>query len=419
MMKNFFTAVCMIALCAFTLSATAADDRLKPLRLTETPGVPAAFKTVDAIVRKGIADDVYPGAALVIGRGEDILFAKCYGRQTYQTTSPLVTFDTQFDMASCSKVMGPTMAMMKLYEEGRLNFSDPVTKYLPAFAANGKDKTTLEQLMTHCSGLPAYLGHKDIVKIVDAGKAKGLTPAQSLLDHYCGLKPQVSAGTKTVYSCLNMQVVAAIAEKIAGMPLEDFLRKTVWGDAAMTETTYFPADPKNCMPTIGDIATSAVKLQGSVHDPLAAAYISRRHCSGNAGVFSTANDVARFAQITACGGAVGGKKILDKKTVNEMTELRTTGTLSGRTWGWGIYDEPPYATPLNQTTGTYCVGHTGYTGTSVLIDTRTGIYAVLLTNRVYPDDRSQPDGHLNISRVRRACARAAMGTDPEYAKFIK
>lgn len=418
-MNKIWTGICMAALCMFGMTAPAADEGLKPLKLTETPGVPAAFKDADTIVKQGIDDDVFPGAALVVGRGEDVLFAKCYGRQTYETTSPAVTFDTQFDMASCSKIMAPTMGMMKLYEEGKLKFSDPVTKYLPAFAANGKSTTTLEQLVTHCSGLPAYLVHKDIVKIVDAGKAKGLRPDQALINYYCELKPQAPAGTKTIYSCLNMQTMAAIEEKITGMSLESFLRKTVWGDAAMTETTYFPADPKNCMPTIGDVLTSTVTRQGTVHDPLAAAYVSKEHCSGNAGVFSTANDVTRFAQITACGGTVSGKKILAKQTVKDMTELRTTGTLSGRTWGWDIYDEPPYATPLNQTNDTRCVGHTGYTGTLVWIDTRTGIYVVLLTNRVYPDDRDQPAGHLNTSKVRRECARCAIRTIPEYAKFIK
>ncbi|MDD4278796.1 beta-lactamase family protein [Candidatus Sumerlaeota bacterium] len=403
-------------LCAASL-ATATPA----LVLHETTPVPEEFVAIDKLVQKGITDDVYPGAVLVIGRHDDILFSKCYGRQTYETTAPLVDFNTYFDMASVTKVMGPTMATMKLYENGKLKPSDLVTKYLPEYGVNGKENTTIEHLITHTSGLIPYLVHKEITKIVDAGTSKGLTASQSLLNHYCNLKPTAKPGTSFKYSCLNMQTMAAIDEKICGESLENYLRATVWGDAGLNATTYHlsPEAVAHTMPTVGDLKTSAVTRVGIVHDPLAAAYISKKHCSGNAGVFSTGNDVARFCQMVANKGKVGDKQVLKEKTVLEMTELRTSEPLATRTWGWGVYDSPKTSTPLNNTDGNRCVGHTGYTGTLVWIDMRSGTYVVLLTNRVFPDDRNQPAGHLSVGKVRTACINTALKTVEEYKKFFK
>lgn len=404
-MKKFVCSLMVGAFAMFADCGFAAGESVFPLKETTSP----ALADVDAAVAKGVTDKVYPGAVLVIGKPGEILWAKCYGHQTYETTSPKVTFDTLYDMASCSKVMGPTAATMKLVEDGKLDLSEPVTKYLPDYGQNGKEKSQLMHLMTHTSGQPAYLVHAQIQKIVDAGKEKALKANEALVAHFCAMKPSADPGTTYTYSCLNMQTMAAIDEKVAGMPLQKYLREGVWGECGMKDTTYFPtaAQIKRTAPTIADKDGNVTRV-GIVHDPMAKAYISADSCSGNAGVFSTANDCAKFCAMIAGKGTFEGKQVFKPSTIEEMTTVRTAPGLTKRTPGWGVSD----ATKLNDKPGAIVISHTGYTGTMEWIDTRTGTYMVLLTNRCFPDDKA------NVTPVRNRVIRTILRSNPEYAAVM-
>ena len=392
--------------CAAVLAAGISAANAEPVKETTT----TALKNVDAVVQKGVDGKLFPGAVLIIGKPGKVMWAKAYGKYTYAPDATSVTLNTLFDMASCSKVMGPTMATMRLADQGKIRLTDPVTKYIPDWK-NGKEKSTVLNLMTHTSGLPPYLVHSQIVKIVEAGKAKGMKSNEALIAHYASLKPSADPGTTYAYSCLNMQTMASIDEKIAGESLDKFLKQTVWGECEMTDTTYFPTEEqiKRTAPTVGDPKTNEVKLVGKVHDPLASGYITPDACPGNAGVFSTAEDVAKFCEMIANKGQYHGKQVLSKQAVKEMSTVRTAKNLTERTPGWGVSNE----TELNKRAGARCLSHTGYTGTMAWIDTRTGTYMVLLTNRVFPDDKT------GVGSVRSGVIRAIQKANPEYAKLVK
>ncbi|MEI7634463.1 MAG: serine hydrolase domain-containing protein [bacterium] len=391
--------------------ATAAVAGYAKMEETETP----KLKALDLLMARGIREHVFPGAVLIVGQPGKILWAKASGRQTYDTTSPKMAFNTMFDLASVTKVMGTATAAMLLVEDGKISPDDKVSRAIPGFEANGKQNVTVRHLMTHTSGLKPY----ETTSVVEKKRHQGEAPADALIRHYASLKPLYEAGTSMTYSCLNMQTMARVVETSGGERMDTLLKRRVWGPLEMTDTAYAltPEQAKRCAPTI--LYNNGTMLRGEVHDPIANYHTAAQHCPGNAGLFATAPDAARFCEMILNEGALDGKKIFNPETVRLMTSVQTPPSLKEtRALGWDTYDRKPYATRLNNTTGTLIIGHTGYTGTFLWLDKKTKTYIVFFTNRVFPNDASAPKRKPSIMTMRQKVCDTVLRSLPRYRSYF-
>lgn len=326
------------------------------------PGFSQSFTRVDSIIENAISDSIFPGATIIVGTKDRILYQNSYGHYTYDKSSPQDENSSMFDLASLTKVFATTMCMMKLVDEGRVDLNKEVSTYLPEFANNGKDKIKVRNLLLHNSGLKAYYMPK-----------KGET-AKEIIDTVMHFPLSYATGSKTVYSGLNMITCMKIVEKVTGEPMYKFYKDNFTRPLGMNRTMFTPPDSMKgyCIPTLKNI-------QGFVHDPLARGLGG---LSGNAGLFSTTTDLSKICRLLLNDGTYDGKRYLKASTVKEFT---TCDSSSGsRALGWdtntfGHTSAGPLFSPSS-------FGHTGYTGTSVWCDPVRNIFVVLLTNRVYPDD---------------------------------
>jgi len=362
---------------------------------------------IDVIVQEAIAKHVTPSACVVIGTADKVLFAKAYGHLTYDRDSPPATLDTIYDLASVSKAVGTTSATMLLYQDGRLNLDDSVSEYVPVFDQEDKRGITIRHLLTHSSGLPSYTQAAK----AEADRREGESKDDALIRHIASLPLKYKTGEGHLYACLNFITLARVNEKVAGMPQEQLLRERLFGPLGMKNTGYLLTDSqkKQSAPTVGPPNFR----QGTVHDPLAAYYIDSEHSGGNAGLFSSANDLTRFSQMILSDGQWNGKQILKPETINRFV----TNSLPLRLremygLGWGRYLRPPSATPLNRGFDKAAFGHNGYTGTYIHFDRLAGTFLVVLTNRVYPDDTTSEYS------VRRAILWLMLESDPRYKGVV-
>ncbi|MEE6272919.1 serine hydrolase [Georgenia sp. MJ206] len=296
-----------------------------------------------------------------------------------------MTADTIFDLASLSKLF-TAVAVMQLVEDGKLALSDTAASHIPAFAANGKGAITLEQLLTHTGGLPAWI---NLYTAADEDAA-----LQRVYDVALSGTP----GSAYVYSDLGLITLGKVVEETSGLALDAYVAEHITGPLGMSDTMYNP--PSELLGRIAATEFQAVParglVHGEVHDEGAWALGG---VAGHAGVFSTADDVAVFAQMLLNGGTYGGERILDAATVEEMMQ-DYTGQISSAHRGLGPELEAWFYHDV--LTSEDSAGHTGYTGTSLVIDPRTETIAILMTNRVHP---SRSWGSINAPR--RAVARAA------------
>ncbi len=341
----------------------------------------AARARLDKLTDDVTAQHITPGGCIVIGTKDGPLFAKAYGHMTYDADSPAVTLDTLYDMASCSKVVGTTSTLALLLQDGKLHLDDPVSKYLPAWNRDDKRNITIWNLATHTSGLPAYTS----AWAAESIRKPDEPHSDALIEHIASLPLKYETGKGFTYSCLNFLTLARVNETAAGTAQERFLRARLFEPLGMVNSGYYlrAEEKERCAPTIGGMGFR----QGVVHDPLAYYYRDGYHCPGNAGLFSTANDLTRFCRMLLSDGKWGDKQIFTPDTIDMFsTQQIPKGVDASRGIGWGISDEHPYATSLNRDTKSACFSHSGYTGTYILIDRLSGAFMISLTNRVYPDD---------------------------------
>jgi CubicO group peptidase (beta-lactamase class C family) len=300
---------------------------------------PTPPSSIDLLVPQILQQDGIPSAVIVAGDLERVTYARAFGD---------ARLDTIYDLASCTKVVATTTAVMKLVEEGKLSLDDPIGKYLKPFEGR---HITIRECLHHCSGLPAYL-----------------TPRSRSSDGILSEIASLRTGTGYVYSCLNFVSLARIVENVTRMPLSDYLHAAVFGPLRMNDTGYWPPASR-CAPT-------GPELRGVVHDPLARSYATAEHQSGNAGLFSTGADLAIFCQALLQG------RILKPETVALMFEADE----HLRGLGWVVFHDPPYQPG---------VGHTGFTGTLIWMEPATGRFAIVLSNRVLSGEQT------NVSRLRK------------------
>lgn len=352
----------------------------RKVHLSEDKLAKADSAILDAISRKEI-----PGAVLGIVRHGCMAYKKAYGcRQVYPTIEPMTT-ETIFDMASCSKSMSTAISVMQLCENGMLRLTDPVANYIPDFCnwKDGEGNTAtirIQHLLTHTSGLPAYASVESLKKKYGAPNPEGL------LEHICQVKRQFKPGTDFQYSCLNYIVLQNIIQKCTGQSLRDYAREHIFLPLGMQHTFYLPIGEDHSRWT--DLIAPTTRqddgsvLRGQVHDPLAR--IMNGGISGNAGVFSTVDDIALLCATLQNGGRWKGTRILSEHTVLTMRTVPEWAKEFGRTYGWDV--SSPYASCNGELLSSETYGHTGYTGTSIVIDPVNDISIILLVNAVHPID---------------------------------
>lgn len=352
----------------------------------------SASPKLDAQIEQAIHDGLIPGAVLVVGHDGIIVHRKAYGIRELVPAREPMTLDTIFDIASLTKVVATTPAIMKLFEQGKIRPEDPVTVYLPEFQ-DGRSRISVADLLTHFSGLrpdldlqPPWSGYKTGI-----GKA--------LHD-----EPTNSPGQRFVYSDINFELLGEIVRRASGKPLDEFVREQIFVPLGMNETMFRPPVSLRVRiaPTEIDPATGK-PFRGVVHDPTAR---NMGGVAGHAGVFTTAADLARYAQMMLDNG----RPIFSPATVAKFTAPASPpGQTVLRSLGWDI--DSPYSSPRGTfPRGSY--GHTGFTGTSVWIDPASKTYVILLTNAVHPRSGK------NLSPLRRSIgtiAADALSTDHAVA----
>jgi uncharacterized protein YbbC (DUF1343 family)/CubicO group peptidase (beta-lactamase class C family) len=297
-----------------------------------------------------------------------------------------MTVDTIFDLASLTKCIATAPSVMKLVQEGKVRLNDPVAAYLPEFAKNGKGDITVRELLTHFSGLTEDLDLKT--------EWKGRDVAYQMVMNQ---KPAFPPGSRFLYSDINYETLGFIVEKITGMSLDEYAAKNVFAPLEMKETRFLP--PAEWLPRIAPTEyddESHQMLRGVVHDPTA-----RRMggVAGHAGLFSTADDLAKFAQ-----DQLTGFHVLTPLTVKKMTTPQQPPTSSAlRGLGWDIHS--PYSSPRGEIFPIGSFGHTGFTGTSIWIDPASESYVILLTNAVHPRGHSSAIVQLR-ARIATAAAKS-------------
>jgi uncharacterized protein YbbC (DUF1343 family)/CubicO group peptidase (beta-lactamase class C family) len=328
---------------------------------------------VDSVIEQAIADGNIPGAVLVVGHDGKVIYRKAYGERALDPKHEVMTLDTVFDLASLTKVIATTTAVMQLVEQGKVRMNDPVAKYLPEFAQNGKDDITVRQLLTHYSGLEPDLDLKTPWEGKDTAyrMAFAETPAQT-------------PGSSFVYSDINFIVLGALVERVSGEALEVYTERHIFAPLKMLKTRFVPpvAWRPRIAPTQYD--ENEKMLRGVVHDPTA-----RRMggVAGHAGLFSTADDLSKFAQALLDGG--GG--ILSPVAVEKMTSPEQPPAAPVlRGFGWDI--DSPFSSNRGDLLPVGSFGHTGFTGTSMWIDPTTQTYIILLTNAVHPRGKGNAIG---------------------------
>jgi uncharacterized protein YbbC (DUF1343 family)/CubicO group peptidase (beta-lactamase class C family) len=361
----------------------------------------SGFAAIDPIVNQAVDDHLLPGAVVIVGHDGKVVFRRAYGMRSLEPTRERMTLDTIFDMASLTKPLTTATAIMQLYQKRRFAFDDPVAKYLPAFAANGKQDITIRDLLTHYSGLPPDL------PLSEPWEGNGEAYRRAF-----ATAPAGPPGTTFRYSDINYIVLGALVEKLSGLTLDEYTRRFIMGPLGLKHTRFLP--PESWIPHIAptqyehgasaygvpglENGTHDVMLRGVVHDPT-----SRRMggVAGHAGLFSTADDLAIYAQSLLDRLAGRPSKFpLSRAALRRMVEPeQPEGGTALRGFGWDI--DSPYSSNRGTIFPIGSFGHTGFTGTSMWIDPASDTYVIVLANSVHPS------GPKRITAIRGKIADAA------------
>jgi uncharacterized protein YbbC (DUF1343 family) len=380
-----------------SLASGAASQQTRPVA-----GVDAArFDDIPPLVEQAIADKKLPGAVVVIGRGDRVLWQKAIGHRAVEPSMEPMTLDTIFDLASLTKVVATTTSVMKLVEDGRIRLSDRVATYIPGFERYHKGGVTVRHLMTHTSGLRPDLDLADDWQ----GSDKAIELAIEEV-------PTAPPGEHFVYSDINYELLGEIVHRVSGETLDVFARKHIFEPLGMKDTMFLPpaalrpriAPTEKCTPFGWPCEGPGTSwLRGVVHDPTA-----RRMggVAGHAGLFSTGADLAVFCRMLLDGGVYRGVRILSPLTVAKMT-TGASGSADGSVRGLGWDIDSAYSSNRGELLPIGSYGHTGFTGTSIWIDPLTRTWVIFLSNRVHPDGK----GDVTPLRAKMATIAASALTD--------
>ena len=345
----------------------------------------AQLAHIDEAVAGEIRKNQLPGAVVVVGRQGKIVWRRAYGNRALEPEAEPMTTDTIFDLASLTKVVATATSLMILVERGSVRLGDPVARYIPEFAAMGKRNITVEQLVTHRSGLVPDNELKDY----EQGPEKAF-------ENIWRLAPIAEAGTRFIYSDVNFIVLGELVRRVSGQPLDRFAAENIFSRLGMKDTGFKPDDALRARMAPTEKRGDKV-IRGEVHDPRS--YLLGG-VAGHAGLFSTADDLTIYCQMILNGGEYRGVRVLSPLGVARMTEARVSGGNASdgfaRGVGWDI------ATGFSANRGDLfpigSFGHTGFTGTSIWIDPASETFIVFLSNRVHP--RLDPKQPADVSSLR-------------------
>ena len=369
------------------MKATAHDlahyEQLLPVASPESVDMDSRrLARIDTIVERYVAEEAIPGAVVGVMRHGKVVYRKAFGKRQVVAADEDMTLDTRFDLASLTKPVAVATSVMQLVERGDITLGDRVDKYIPKFrgwATKESPRDTVNiriaDLLTHTSGLPAYVS----LKRLKTTYPKAEFPCRDSVIHYIASCDRVAtARTAKLYSCLNYITLAYIVEQVTGMPIDEYAETNIFKPLGMYNTCYMPSDEYSALvaPTMSE---SGATLRGAVHDPLAREGMGG--VSGNAGLFSTLDDLMIYASMLLNEGAWGGVEILAPRTARAMMMRPRGYEAFNRTLGWEHYDI------CSQTGGDLLsgstIGHTGATGTSIVIDPENDLIIVMLTNRAH------------------------------------
>ena len=338
------------------------------------------LQNADLVINQAIANKEIPGAVLAVVKDGKMAYLKAYGnKEVYPTTVPM-DVNTVFDLASLTKPVSTAISAMILVERGQLRLLDKVNLFIPEFEpwSNGKEKKDIRvvDLMTHTSGLPSY------APINKAENAKGDNKPDKMINYIATVKREFEPQTDFQYSCLNYITLQRIIETISKRDLRSFAKQNIFDILQMKHTDYLPIGETLELTAPTEKLKDGKVLRGIVHDPLAR--IMNLGISGNAGLFSDANDLAILVAALQNDGEYNGKRILSPMGVRIMRTVPRSTNSIGRTPGWDVFT--PYSSNNGDLFGPNTYGHTGYTGTSITIDPDANTAVILLTNRAHPND---------------------------------
>ncbi len=398
----------------------------------------AKLATIDSLVARDIADKKLPGAVVIIGHKGKIVFRKAYGNRALLPTVEPMTIDTIFDVASLTKVVATTTSIMKLVEEGKLRLSDTIGKFFPEIEDENAKRVTILQLLTHVSGYAP-----------DFNLREKWTGRDGMLAALKKEKLRTAPGTKFVYSDIGFIVLGEIIDKITAISEDRFVKSDLFGPLRMADSSFLRFDAGKSMDADcaqGESLKSGVEdpqsayrcrvaptenirgqnsylgatfegdekmgnriLRGQVHDPTS---FRMNGVAGHAGLFSTADDLARFCQMLLNGGVLDGKRVLSAQTVEKMTAPYVVSE-TGDTRGLGWDMNTSFSSNRGELFPLGSFGHTGFTGTSIWIDRVSQTFVVFMSNRVHPDGK----GDVTPTRARVSTIAAAAIEDTPIEQF--
>ena len=366
-------------LLAVTLSACASLGGGRAERI-EARMERAIQDSVAEVVQRALSDSAFPGAYAVVGSRDRVYFSGGFGAIDWQPGSPKPDEHTLWDMASLTKVIGMTTAMMQLVSQNKVDLDAPVARYLPLFTGDGKDAVTVRHLLTHSSGLPPW---RPLYKEAD-------TPQEALAAVYATPLDTVP-GARMAYSDLGAILLGQIVEQLSGWPLDQYLASHVFGPLGMGETGFTPAQSMiwRTAPTEYDPWRQR-HVRAEVHDENA---FRLGGVSGHAGLFSSGHDLTLFCQMLLGGGARNGVRVVPTATLQAFTVVQDSA-LSHRALGW---ETPSGGNSAGHNLSRQAFGHTGFTGTSMWMDPERDLFVILLTNRVNPTRENRRIGSVRVA----------------------
>lgn len=362
---------------------------------------PARLSQVDKVIEESVQAGEIPGAVLAVVRDGKMVYLKAYGNKSLYPATEKMTVNTIFDLASVSKPVGTAIPIMQLVERGKIRLTDNVSMYIPGFqpwidsASGRKIEIRVIDLLTHTSGLPPYAPVQEIVE------KSGAPNPDALMEWIAKCKRDFRPTTNFQYSCLNFVTLQNILQKVTGEKLMEYTKRELFDVLGMKSSAYNPSGDLVKMVAPTERQKDGSVLLGRVHDPIA--NILNDGNSGNAGVFSNAEDLAILAAALMNGGEYNGKRILGKLTLETMTRVPESVKQQGRSLGWDNFSS--YASNngnLFHPEKTF--GHTGYTGTSFIIDPVSKTAVILLSHRVHPEDKG------SVVRLRALVANVVAGS---------
>ncbi len=382
-MRNIFKILTCLILFAFF--ACQSRTGLLPSAKPESVGMSSTrLKILDKVIQGGIDRMDFPGADILVARRGKVVWHKIYGYSQWVPEFAPMKASMIFDMASITKPVATATSLMILAENGHLSLSDRVVDYIPEFLpyvdeeGEAEEDARIWHLLTHTAGLPDYIRELEVLE--EYGNPIAL---ELLMGYIAQLEKLYPPGGDFLYSCLDFITLSFIVKKVSGKSIAEFAHENIFSPLNMRNTFFTPPSKfhHRCVPTE---VIDGRPLIGVVHDPLARL---QGGVSGNAGLFSTADDLAVFAQMLLNGGEFNGVRILSPLAVERMSEIYRMVDFSGRGLGWDL--DSSFSTNQGDFFGARTFGHTGYTGTSLIIDPETETFVIFLTNRVHPYDRGE------------------------------